>query len=389
MMRWLPFDYAVRNLGRSTKRLLAMVLGNMLVVLLMLAAGSFVSGMRESFGLGEASENVIVLGTGSEESVERSEISAATPGLLAASVEGIQELQGIPFLSPEIVSALILKKSAGSPEELRGIVRGVESGAYLVHERVEVVEGRVPRAGALEIMLGSLAGEKLGLSAGDVAVGKTLWFEELEWTIVGRFRAKGTVMEGEIWMPLKDLMVVTKRDTLSCVVLKMGSGEFADVDVFTKTRVDLELSALRESDYYASLVEFYRPVEVMIWVTALLISLAGILGGFNTLYSAFSSRIREIGMLQSLGYSRRAILVSLVQESLLVSSVGFFCALGIAACTFAGFTISHSMGVFRLSLSDPVILWGAGLALTLGLLGALPPAFRCLSMPIPEALKSL
>ena len=40
-MRLLPFDYAVRNLGRSPTRLVLSVLGSTLVVLLVLAAGAF------------------------------------------------------------------------------------------------------------------------------------------------------------------------------------------------------------------------------------------------------------------------------------------------------------------------------------------------------------
>ena len=65
-------------------------------------------------------------------------------------------------------------------------------------------------------------------------------------------------------------------------------------------------------------------------VPLLLISLAGILGGFNTLYAAFAARTRELGMLQSLGFSRGAIMLSLVQESLLAAGSGALigCLLG-------------------------------------------------------------
>ena len=42
-----------------------------------------------------------------------------------------------------------------------------------------------------------------------------------------------------------------------------------------------ELVAMRESDYYASLLAFYRPVRAMIWGTALLIALGGLLGGLG------------------------------------------------------------------------------------------------------------
>ena len=55
-------------------------------------------------------------------------------------------------------------------------------------------------------------------------------------------------------------------------MIRLDEGEFADVDLFTKQRLDLELSALPESDYFARIAAFYAPVRGMTWVTALLIA---------------------------------------------------------------------------------------------------------------------
>lgn len=389
MRGMLPFDYAVRNLGRSPRRMLAIVAGNALVVLLVLAAASFVEGMRASMaGSGEVG-NVILLATGSEESLERSEIPASTPGILAASLRGLYTEGGVPFVSPEVLSAVVLRTAADDGRELRALVRGVTAGAYLVHERVEVTEGRAPRPGANELMAGSLAGEKMGLAPAEIAPGATLWLDGQPWTIVGRFRAPGTVMEAELWAPLDDLRVATKRTTISGVVVRLGTAEFADIDAFTRMRTDLELSAIRESEYYAALMRYYRPIRVMIWTTAVLAALVGILGGLNTLYSAFAARVREIGMLQSLGYTRGAIVVSLVQESMLAAAIAVFIAVGAAWLLLDGVAITLTMGVFRLSINSTVLATGAGAGLILGLIGALPPAWRCLRLDIPHALKSI
>lgn len=387
-MRRLPIDYAIRNLGRSSGRLIALILGNVLVVLLVIAATAFVEGMRSSMSLQESSGNVIVLATGSEESIERSEISATTPGILTASVPGIHVVGGTPFVSPEILSALILNATPDASEELRAIVRGVTPGAYLVHDRVEITVGREPRTGANELLAGELAHEKLGLPAAALAPGQSLWFDGVEWQISGRFRAPGTTMNGELWTSLTDLQVATKRDGISCVVLRLGSAAFGDVDAFTKTRVDLELAAIPESEYYAVLLRFYRPIQIMIWVTAMLMAMAGILGGLNTLYSAFAARVREIGMLQSLGFSRRAVVLSLIQESLLVAMSSVLIALLLSKLMLDGIAISLTMSVFQLTVNSTVAMSATLTGLLLGILGSIPPAWRCLRMSIPESLKS-
>ncbi|MDX2176298.1 MAG: ABC transporter permease [Candidatus Sumerlaeia bacterium] len=385
-MRLLPFDYAVRNLGRSPRRLLGIVAGNVLVVLLIVAAAAFVDGMRGSLAQRDDSRNVILLGAGSEESIERSEISAAVPGILEASVPGIRTVQGEAFVSPEIVSALLLSSSPDREEELRAIVRGITPGAFLVHQRVEIVEGRAPRPGSGEVLAGSLAAEKMGLPS--LPIGVKLWFDGEEWTVVGIMAARGSVMDAELWVPLPDLMLAMKRDSLSCVVVTLETAEFADLDAFTKMRLDLELAAIRESEYYAAVLRFYRPVQAMVWITAILVAASGVLGGISTLYAAFASRVRELGMLQALGYPRRAIAISLVQEALLAAALAIIVALLLARLFLDGLAVSYSMGVFELAVGPRVVFAGAATGLALGIIGALPPAWRCLRLPIPESLKA-
>ena len=51
-MRLLPFDYSVRNLGRSPVRMAAIVLGSALVAALVISAGAFLRGMNRAFELG-------------------------------------------------------------------------------------------------------------------------------------------------------------------------------------------------------------------------------------------------------------------------------------------------------------------------------------------------
>ena len=189
-------------------------------------------------------------------------------------------------------------------------------------------------------------------------------------------------------MDLNDLRALSLREHLSCVVLRLGDGEFADVDLFTKQRLDLELSALRESDYFAKIAAFYAPIRSMTWMTALLIATGALLGGLNTLYAAFAPRIREIATLQAIGYGRRAILFSLVQESTITALCGALVASLAAIWIVDGIAVSFSIGSFILKVSPAVAAAGLVTGLGLGLIGAIPPGLRCLLPPLPAALRS-
>lgn len=387
-MRIIPFDYAVRNLGRAPGRLVAMVAGIGLVVLLVVASAAFAQGMRRSLRMAPSNANILLLGAGSEESIERSQVDAAAPGHIIASIRGIRESLGVAFVSPEIHMGLVVQRSRDKDEELRTLFRGVTSTAYPVHPQVEITDGRAPRSGYDEIMVGRHAASQLSVPDSDLAVGRTIWFDERDWSIVGRFRAPGTVMDAEVWIPLSDLQIAAKRSTLSCVVVTLDGAEFADVEAWAMTRLDLELAAVLETDYYASLQRFYRPLRMMVWGTAGLMALAGLLGGLNTQHAAFANRAREVGMLRSLGFSRRAIMLSLLQESLLVASAGALVACGLSWALLDGVAVRFSMGVFLLAVDQSVLAIGLAAGMIVGLIGTIPPAYQCFRQPIPSALKA-
>lgn len=391
-MRRLPFDYAVRNLGRSRSRLLLLVAGSALLVLIVLSAAAFVRGMGQSLRASGGEHNVMLLGTGSEESVQRSEVEMGVAGIASASIQGIQERGGVACVSPEVHVMLPMRTEQDAPNDgTLATVRGVTPAAMLVHNEVTIVEGRFPDTGRDEVMVGRTAATRLGVSAETLAIGEDVVIGGRTWTIVGRFAAGGTLAESEVWAEMGDLMEATKRESISCVVLTIDPSqvEFEDVAVFTMMRPDLELTVMEETEYYAGLSAFFAPIRAVVWITATLIVLGGFLGGLNTMYAAFVSRVREFGTLQSIGFRRRSIVLSLMQESTVATAAGTLLACAIGVWLLDGISVRFSMGAFGLLVDSTVIALALGVGFAMGLLGALPPAFRCLRLPIPSALKSI
>src|SRR5207244_1559583 len=84
-----------------------------------------------------------------------------------------------------------------------------------------------------------LAAGKLGCREADLAVGRSVTFEERTWAVSGRFAAAGSALESELWCPLEELQTAAKRQDLSLVALTLAPGSsFADVDEFCKERLD-------------------------------------------------------------------------------------------------------------------------------------------------------
>ncbi len=381
----LPLTYALRNLFRDKPRLLQTVGGSALVVLLVIAATALNGGMSQVLSASGSEKNVILLGAGSEESIQRSEVSALLGGISEAGVRGVSKTLGRPSASVEIHYMTYLLDKDGRKGQ--GLFRGVTPRALLVHPEVRVLEGTFPRSG--EVMVGRLAWRKLGVPESSLKPGSEVTIDGSAMTVSGTFAAPGTVMESEVWAALGDLHMLAQRETVSCVVLRMDDpADFSEAELFAQQRLDLELAALRESDYYAALSSFFKPLRVMTWITAGLIAAGAVFGGFNTLYAAFASRIRELATLQAIGYGRGAIFLSLVQESLIACLAGTLLASVTAIFLLDGRTIPFSIGAFTVSVSPQVALAGLATGILLGILGAIPPAIRCLRPPLPTALRS-
>lgn len=381
----LPLHYVLRNLTRNPARFVQTIAGSALVVFLIIAAGSFNRGMDLVLRASGSPLNVILLGAGSEESVERSEISPRVETLATAGIPGIEQKLGQPAVSGEIHYMGSVLTAQG--QSAQALLRGITPSAFNVHTEVRILDGHFPVSG--EVLVGRLAHHTLGVPASHLEPGQTITFEDQPFTVSGYFDAPGTVMESEIWFNRNDLMTLTQRDTLSCVVVRLTREEaFADAELFASQRLDLELSALQESDYYASLSRFYGPIRNMTWLTAALIAAGAVFGGLNMLYAAFAARIQELATLQAIGYSRPALLLALIQESLIATLSGTLIAAYAAIVLLEGRTVNFSMGTFDLSVSAKVLLAGLIAGALLGSVGALPPALRCLGTPITRALRS-
>jgi len=385
--RLLPWDYGVRNLFRRPSRSVLTLGGLTIVVLLVLVVVGFIRGLEKSLAATGNPNVVLVYSLSSAADIENSSIPGRTPALLAASVEGVRRHHGVEHVSPELYLGTRIT-TANMQEPGMGLVRGVTTTAPLVRGQVQLVEGAWPQSG--EVMVGRLAHSKLGAREEDLAIGAQLTFDGHTWSISGRFTAAGSAFESEIWAPLADLQTALKRQDISLVAVGMDSpDQVVDVDMFCRERVDLELKSVSESGYYADMQKHYKPVRMLGWVVVALVAGSGIFAGLNTMYGAVVGRARELATLQAIGFRRRAILLTLVQEATLLACAGALIACILGLTMVDGAAIRFTMGAFMLKVDSVGISVACGVAVLLGVVGAIPPALKAMRLPVAEAIKSI
>ena len=389
--RLLPWEYGIRNLFRRPLRTFLTFVGLTTVIVLILVVVGFIRGLENSLDVSGDPQTAIVFSLGMGENIEYSSIPMRTSDLVPASISGIQERYGIKYVSPELYLGTqigLMSSQRIEPRETLGLVRGVTPSVLLVRKSVELEAGTWPKPG--EVMIGQLAAAKLGARADEIGIGKSIQLEGRTWNISGVFSCGGAAFESEVWCRLDDLQQAMKRQDLSIVALTLKPNtDFADLDLFCKGRLDLELQATLEPDYYATLQRDYGPIRWLAWLVVLLVAGSGVFAGLNTMYGAVVGRVAELSMLQTLGFVRRAVVVSLLQDAIILSLAASLSASLIALVFVNGAAVRFTMGAFPLRIDSMSILIGCGVGLLLGIFGAIPPAIRALRMPVVDGLKAV
>lgn len=357
-----------------------------LVSVLSIAAG-FTAAMR---GSGSPSR-AIVLRSGAD--------SEMTSGLQGPEVEVIKQAPGMrragaaSLASAELFVIIDLpKRSTGTAANVP--MRGVESLALQVRNEVSLIDGRMFEFGTNEVIVGrGASGQFAGLTVGDeVRSGQN------SWKVVGLFEADGGVSETEIWCDSRVLQGAYRRgNTYQTVLVQLDSADSFDAfrDWLT-SNPQVNVQVRRETEYYAqqsqAITRLIRGVGVGI---AALMGIGAVFGAILTMYTAVSTRSREIATLRALGFNSSSVIVSVLVESLTLGLIGGLIGGTAAYLAFNGYQTStmnfqtFSQVAFAFQVTPELLATGLLYALTMGLVGGVFPAVRAARLPIPSALREL
>lgn len=381
----LPWKYNLRSLTQRKLRSLLTALGVGLAIFLAVLMMALTRGMLAATRASGDEANVLVLSKGAE-SLEFSALDPEALHLLASSPY-LAQADGAALCSPEAyVNTLAGLPGQAAPADQTCVIRGVLPIALQVHPQVAITDGEPPARG-YHALVGRLAATKLGLPEAAFATGQKLSFEGETWTISGRFSAPGTTLESEIWVQLDDLMVAGKRNDYSAIVMRAAGPRAREDLIFDlSTRTDVQVQAEAESAYYAAIAQNMKPVQAVSIVMTVLLVFGGVLAGMNTMFNSIVGRTKEMSVLMVLGYRRRAVLLSFVLESIVLCLAGG--VLGAAAGRLLnGLPMRFTMSAFTFAADGVTLALALGLALLIGVLGALLPVARVSRMQAVDGLR--
>jgi len=385
----IPFSYNVRNLWTRRLTTVLTIGGMALVVFVFASTLMLAEGLQKTLVETGSYDNVVFLRKGAA-----SEVVSGVSRSQASVLETLPEIAYGPkgqklFAKETVVLIALPKKGSGQPSNV--ILRGIEEDSLLLRPQVKLVEGRLPRMGSSEVIVGvSIARGFRG-----VEMDKTLYWAMRDWRVVGIFDAGTSGFSSEIWGDVDQFMQAFRRPGYSSVIFRLrDSSEFQNVKSRVESDPRLTVEAKRETKYYEEqsqmMAKFLRILGMSLTI---IFSLGAIIGAMITMFSAVANRIAEIGTLRALGFRRRDILLAFLLESLLLGFLG-----GLSGLLFASLmqliTIStvnfqtFSELAFRFTLSFEIVYKGMIFSLIMGFVGGLLPALRASRMVIVDALRA-
>ena len=394
--RWLAQTLAVSALSvrtipqRASSSAVAMI-GIAGVVIVFVAVLSIGEGFRAAMADASAPDRAIVMRTGAD--------SEMTSGLPGAEVQVIEQAPGLlrvnnrPIASAELYVLVDLnKRSTGTAANVP--LRGIGAEALEVRNEAHIVDGRMFQFGTNEAIVGRGANRQFS----GVDLGSEFMSGNLRLRVVGIFESNGSVGETEIWCDSHLIQGVYERgNSYQSVLAKLDSpAAFDTFKDWLTTNPQLNVQVQRESDYYAQQSQVMSSLIRGIGYTiAVLMGVGAVFGAILTMYTAVSTRTREIATLRALGFNTGSVLISVLAESLALAAVGGLLG-GLAAYfAFNGYQTStmnfqtFSQVAFAFRVTQALMIQGLSYALLMGLVGGLMPAIKAARLPIATALRQL
>jgi len=122
-------------------------------------------------------------------------------------------------------------------------------------------------------------------------------------------------------------------------------------------------------------------------ISVLAVAVGG-LGVLNTMLMSVHERTREIGVLRAVGWGRRSVLTMILKESLILALLGGVAGVVVAVGLVRLLnSLPYVGGVMEAKWQWDVFARAGWVALSLGLIGGLYPAYRATRMQPVEALR--
>ena len=219
-------------------------------------------------------------------------------------------------------------------------------------------------------------------------VGDTLRIGDQLFTIVGLYETGSIVLDVTIVMDIataRELLGV-KEGTVSCFLVEPTNPAHLDsVQAAIQARVP-QVDARSTSEFNMNFGRIMGELDVFLFLIVSLAVVVGCVGIINTMLMSTSERFLEFGVMRANGWARREVLALVTLES---AHLGLLSGLLGGTMAVASALVANQFlgGGLSLAVTPRLLGLGLGLALVMGCLGGLYPAWRASRLKPMDAIR--
>lgn len=266
-------------------------------------------------------------------------------------------------------------------------VDGIEYDSFIKTTSLNIVEGRGLGSGktadsAYEAIVDRFYSENSkGVGGEALRVGSKIKVLNQEFTVVGIYEPS---VISRVKIPLPTLQqLLGGADNCSFVMVRTEKPEMAEQVKASLKEFYPGNNVLMTSELPALYSQGIKPVEVFLNVVIGLAMVISTLVILLAMYTTIIERTREIGILKSLGASKRFIIMAIEKEAAFISILGVVFGFLVAVIGKYGIEAGTRL---KIDLQPRWLLIGAIIGLAGGVIGALYPAARAANLDPVEAI---
>lgn len=387
----IPLSYNVRSLFVRKATTIATALGIGLVVFVLSSSLMLGQGIRNTLVSNGSTGRAIVIRKGSDTEMA-SGIDANVVSLIMAAPGVKRGNDGQALGTSDVVVVASLDKEGGEGFVSNVLVRGVLPAALLVRPEVRIIDGRPAQPGTDEVIVGkgirgNFKGTELGASF-DIKKNRPV-------KVVGVFESGGSSFESEVWADIETVRNSFGRgsSSSSATVLLDSPASYDAFAAYIENDKQLGLEPMRESVYYDKQSEGTSMfITVLGAIIAFFFSVGAMIGAMITMYGAVAQRSKEVGTLRALGFSRGAVLLSFLFESVVLALIGGLiggvASMGMTAVKFSTMNFATWQEIsFSFDPSPAIVLGSIAAGGVMGVLGGFFPAVAASRLSPIEAMR--
>lgn len=371
-----------RNKTRSALSIVGIAIGIATIVALGLITGGMQESVQSTLNSGGAEITVTEANSGGDMSSSGRLNESYVEKL--ANISGASSTAGVLTITEQ--SSSDSQGAGGGFRSMGGLsVNGINRDALNL-VGIKNVNGTLFKENSNEIILGKSAAESQNKTIGD-----TIEISNTKFKITGIFETGNMMSDSGAYTSLKQLQNVTESDYVSQILIKTTEGSNDTVisdNIEKKYPDDLStITAEEQAEMINSAIDILNIASLAISALAIVIGGIGII---NTMIMTVYERTKEIGVLKAVGWKSKRILGMILGETLVLTLVS-----GVVGTIF-GIVISE-LGMILIGSSGPqsltlaynpsTFLMAFGVAILVGVIGGIYPAYRASKLAPTEALR--